>query len=110
MNFKTLGTLNDHWLLEVSPVTGRPHQIRVQLASMGCPIRGDVKYGFPKLNPSRRDINLHARRLFFHHPVTQEPITLVAGLPNQDFWEQFLVLDKVKDKELRNLLDNTKLL
>lgn len=109
LTFKALGKLNDHWLLEISPLTGRPHQIRVQLAAMGCPIRGDIKYGFGKLNPSKRDINLHARRLFFTHPVTKEPITLVAALPNEDFWEQYLTLEKIKDKELRNLLDNPNL-
>lgn len=106
LTYKTLGKLNDHWLLEVSPITGRPHQIRVQLSTIGSPIRGDVKYGFAKFNPGKRDINLHARRLHFTHPVTKEPVTLVAGLPNNDFWEQFLTLDKLSTREIQSLLTN----
>jgi len=101
LNYKVLGNLNDHWLLEVNPLTGRPHQIRVQLAAMGCPIRGDVKYGFPKLNPEG-NINLHAKQLEFIHPVKNEPVIIQAGLPNNQFWEQFLTLEKakVKDKKM----------
>lgn len=103
LNYKTLGTLNDHWLLEVNPITGRPHQIRVQLAQIGCPIRGDLKYGFAKPNPDK-SIHLHSRRVYFNHPVKNEPIVVVAGLPNEKFWEQFLAFDKpenfAKDKNL----------
>ncbi|WP_234736237.1 RluA family pseudouridine synthase [Tellurirhabdus bombi] len=101
LNYRLLGKINDHYLLEVEPVTGRPHQIRVQLASMGCPIRGDVKYGYPRPNQDG-NINLHARRLYFIHPVKKEPLVCKAGVPNDAFWEEFLELDdeEYKDKNL----------
>lgn len=96
--YKVLGNLNDHYLLEVNPITGRPHQIRVQLAAMGCPIRGDLKYGFHKPNPDA-NINLHAREINFEHPVQKDKLKFTAPLPENDFWEQFLVLDRIKIKD-----------
>lgn len=104
LHFRVIGKLNKHFLIEVTPVTGRPHQIRVQLAAAGCPIRGDVKYGFRKPN-SNSNINLHAKRLDFIHPVRKEPVVCIAGLPRDPFWEEFLALDDYKVKE--KLLEHT---
>ncbi|HZX74598.1 MAG TPA: RNA pseudouridine synthase, partial [Cyclobacteriaceae bacterium] len=72
-----------------NPITGRPHQIRVQLASIGCPIVGDIKYGFESPNDDA-SICLHARQLEFIHPVKKEPITISADLPKNHFWKPFL--------------------
>ena len=101
LTYRTLGKLNDHWLLEVKPITGRPHQIRVQLATIGSPIRGDLRYGFVKANADR-SINLHARGIYFEHPVKKEGIAVRASLPEDQFWEQFLTLPdiKISDKKL----------
>lgn len=98
LNYRVVGKLNDHYLLEVNPITGRPHQIRVQLSSMGCPIRGDLKYGFRKPNADA-NINLHAREIIFTHPITKEKQRITASLPEYEFWEQFLTLEKVKIKD-----------
>lgn len=102
LTYKVLGKLNDHWLIEVKPITGRSHQIRVQLASMGCPIRGDVKYGFHKPNTDA-SINLHARRIDFEHPIKKESMLVVAPVPSEPFWEQFLTLDELKEKHIKKI-------
>lgn len=80
------------YLLQVTPVTGRPHQIRVQLAAMGCPIVGDVKYGATSPN-SDGSICLHARQLQFIHPVKKEPLAVTANLPGFDLWRMFADVD-----------------
>jgi len=73
-------------LLEVSPKTGRPHQIRVQLSHIGHPIVGDVKYGYPQAN-SDYTIALHSWKLAFEHPVTKEPVSIKCPVPNKDWWQ-----------------------
>lgn len=93
LSYKVLGTANGHWLLQVNPVTGRSHQIRVQLASMGCPIRGDVKYGYKEIINDGRSINLHARKLEFVHPVTKGMLKVSAPLPDDIFWKYFAAIE-----------------
>jgi 23S rRNA pseudouridine1911/1915/1917 synthase len=97
LNYRVIGHLNGYTLLEIEPISGRPHQIRVQLAKIGCPIRGDLKYGYPTANKDK-SINLHSRKLFFEHPVKKEKMLCIATLPKDPFWEEFLVLDKEKIK------------
>ncbi len=88
LNYKMLGELNGYYLIEVDPITGRPHQIRVQLSTLGCPIVGDNKYGYPR-GSLKKSICLHAKRLQFIHPVKKEPIDIWAPLPKDGFWDKF---------------------
>jgi 23S rRNA pseudouridine1911/1915/1917 synthase len=76
-------------MLEINPHTGRHHQIRAQLAAMGCPIKGDVKYGFDRTNDNA-SINLHARSVNFMHPVKKEIINIEAKPPEDNLWNAFL--------------------
>jgi 23S rRNA pseudouridine1911/1915/1917 synthase len=89
LRYQVLGTAYGHWLLQVHPVTGRSHQIRVQLSAMGCPIRGDVKYGYEHQVNDGRSINLHAKSLEFIHPVKKEQMKFEAPLPDDGFWKYF---------------------
>ncbi len=91
LNYELIGELDGFYLLKVNPITGRPHQIRVQLATMNCPIVGDNKYGYPRGNRDK-SICLHAYKIEFNHPVKKEPMKLKADLPDDTFWQKFKVL------------------
>ncbi|MBO4445151.1 MAG: RNA pseudouridine synthase [Bacteroidaceae bacterium] len=85
LRYKLLASLTNYHLLEVTLLTGRHHQIRCQLAHIGCPIKGDLKYGFSRSNPDG-SICLHARRVQFEHPVSHQPIDVVAPVPDNALW------------------------
>ena len=90
LDYKTIKKLNSFYLLEVKPKTGRHHQIRVQLSAIGCPIKGDIKYGSKRTN-SNASIHLHARKIEFIHPVKKEKIEIIAPPPIKDsIWEACL--------------------
>ena len=87
LSYRMIAQSDTYYLLEVQLETGRHHQIRCQLAKMGCPIKGDLKYGFPRSNPNG-GISLHARSVEFIHPVSKEFIQLTAPLPTDDkLWQ-----------------------
>lgn len=86
LHYKVLKTLDSYTLLEVDLETGRHHQIRAQLAAIGCPIKGDLKYGFPRSNPDA-SISLHARQLELEHPVKKEPMKFIADVPKHPLWQ-----------------------
>lgn len=88
LNYKLLLAQQNKYLVEVNPITGRPHQIRVQLSSMRCPIVGDLKYGAPQPLPDK-SIALHARQLQFEHPTLKTPITVSALPPQNATWAPF---------------------
>ncbi len=88
LHYEMISKIADHNLIEIRPVTGRPHQIRVQLSKMGWPIRGDVKYGYARANKNKT-IHLHCRALSFVHPVKKERITIEANPPIDDIWNLF---------------------
>ena len=85
LNYRVIGRSDNYYLLEVDLKTGRHHQIRCQLAKMGCPIKGDLKYGAKRSNPDG-SISLHARCISFTHPVSKKPIEAVAPVPEDNLW------------------------
>lgn len=85
LNYTIIKELNNYFVLEINLHTGRHHQIRSQLQAIGCPIKGDLKYGFDRSNPDG-GIHLHARKLTFIHPVTKEQLTVIAPTSNDTLW------------------------
>lgn len=89
LHYRWLASSDHYHLLEIQLETGRFHQIRAQLAKIGSPIKGDVKYGFERPNENTRSIHLHARKISFIHPVKNEPIELTAPVPDEKIWQFF---------------------
>lgn len=92
LHYRLIGHSQNYFLLEVDLKTGRHHQIRCQLAKMGCPIKGDLKYGFARSNPDG-SICLHAHRAKFVHPVSKELIDVTAPLPQGNLWNGFEMIE-----------------
>lgn len=88
LDYEVLKKSDNYQLLKVNLKTGRHHQIRVQLSNIGCPIKGDLKYGFERSNKDA-SISLHARQLEFLHPVKKEQIKIIAPLPKDSLWQWF---------------------
>lgn len=85
LTYSTIATSDNYTLLEIQLETGRHHQIRCQLAAIGCPIKGDLKYGAKRSNPDG-GISLHARKIAFIHPVSKQEICITAPVPNDKLW------------------------
>ena len=88
LHYRLISSSTNYHLIEVTLLTGRHHQIRCQLAKIGCPIKGDLKYGAPRSNPDG-SISLLSRHVEFVHPVSKEPISCDAPLPETDIWGSF---------------------
>jgi 23S rRNA pseudouridine1911/1915/1917 synthase len=93
LTYRIRGRSERFYLLEIELHTGRHHQIRAQLAKSGCPVKGDLKYGYPRSNDDG-SISLFARKLEFIHPVKNVPLTITAHMPEGDIWSRFV--DSVK--------------
>ncbi len=92
LDYELIAEIDDCYLLKINLQTGRPHQIRAQLAKIGCPIRGDVKYGFPTPNKDS-SIHLHCKSISFEHPVKKEQVNLTASVPKEPTWKMFQTID-----------------
>ena len=88
LSYTVIGHSDNYYFLEIELHTGRHHQIRAQLAAIGCPIKGDLKYGFPRSNPDA-SIHLHARSAEFIHPVKKELLMIIAPPPDEVLWKAF---------------------
>ena len=88
LDYRLIGRSENYYLLEVDLKTGRHHQIRCQLAKIGSPIKGDLKYGAERSNPDG-GISLHARHIEFVHPVSKELVSVTAPVPSDNLWQAF---------------------
>lgn len=86
LHYKLISRSEKYNMLEIDLETGRHHQIRCQLAKIGCPIKGDLKYGADRSNPDG-GISLHARKISFIHPVSKEPVEVIAPVPDDNLWK-----------------------
>ena len=93
LKYRTIGQSDNYTLLEVNLMTGRHHQTRCQLAAMGCPIKGDLKYGAPRSNPDG-SISLMSRRVEFIHPVSKAPIIVDAPIPQDPLWQALVPVNR----------------
>ncbi len=89
LTYRLKGRSEKYYMIEIELHSGRHHQIRAQMAKIGCPIKGDLKYGFPRSNEDG-GISLFARKLEFIHPVKKEPLTIIAHFPEGDIWSVFI--------------------
>jgi 23S rRNA pseudouridine1911/1915/1917 synthase len=89
LDYELILSLDNYHLLEITPHTGRHHQIRVQLSTIKCPIKGDIKYGFDRTNKDA-SIHLHARKIEFIHPVKKELVSIIAPPPNDSIWNEII--------------------
>jgi len=89
LTYKLIGNSDKYYLLEIGLLTGRHHQIRAQLSAIGLPIKGDLKYGFPRSNADG-SIHLHARKITFKHPVHNTPVEITANPPADAVWNYFV--------------------
>jgi len=94
LKYKVIAKSESYFLLEVELLTGRHHQIRVQLSAIGCPIKGDLKYGFPRSNKDG-SIHLHSRELSFIHPVKKTKMSFQAPPPRDPVWDAFATADSL---------------
>jgi len=98
LSYTIIGKGDRYFLLEIQLLTGRHHQIRAQLAAIGSPIKGDLKYGYPRSNPGGF-IHLHSRMIEFLHPVLKEPFKIIADPPHDKLWD-FFVLQQTQSQIL----------
>jgi 23S rRNA pseudouridine1911/1915/1917 synthase len=96
LHYRLIAKSDRYYLLEINIETGRHHQIRCQLAHIGCPVKGDLKYGAERSNPDG-GISLHARSVEFTHPVSKEIIRITAEPPTDNLWNQL----RITNYELR---------